>query len=274
MLALLLILTPARADEPLCPAGPADVEADLVAAETAYASLDEDGFFAALSRAEQRLGCLNSVASPGLSAHLHRLEGLAAFARRDPEAARLDFAAARRADGDYAFPTTLIPPGHELRKLYESYDLSQVTTVRVAAPATGTIYFDGVASTIRPTNVPTVAQVVAPSGTPLQSAWLAPGAPMVAYEPRGDKPDGRGRRIAGVGLTVASLGAIGWGTASLISANQGMDSYYYDLSREDAALYLDDQIRPLRTRGMIAVAGGGVGLLAGEAMVLLASGVW
>lgn len=268
------MLSPARATEALCPSSASDVEKELVTAETAYASLEEEEFFAAIARAEQRLGCMNSVASAGLSAHLHRLEGLADFARRDPEQARLAFAAARRTDEGYTFPTTLIPPGHELRKLYDSYDLSQVTTVRVAAPATGTIYFDGVASLTRPTNIPTVAQVVSPDGTPTQSAWLAPGAPMVAYQPRGDKPDGRGRRIAGVGLTAVSLGAIGWGTASLIAANQGMDQYYWDLSEDDSQRYLDEKIRPLRTRGLIAVAGGGAGLMAGEAMVLLASGVW
>ena len=71
------------------------------------------------------------------------LEGLAAFARRDPEQARADFAAARRADESYTFPTKLITPNHELRELYSSYDLSDVTTVKVAPPASGTIYFDG-----------------------------------------------------------------------------------------------------------------------------------
>lgn len=274
MLVLLLILTPARADEALCPAATVDVENDLVAAEEAYASLDEEGFFAALARAETRMGCVNSVVTPGLSAHMHRLEGLAAFARRDPELARADFAAARRADESYTFPTRLIPPNHELRKLYSSFDLGDVTTVRVAPPASGTIYFDGQASTTRPTNVPTIAQVVSPTGAPTQSAWLAPGAPMVNYEPRSGKATDRARRIAGVGLTAVSLGAVGYGAASLIAANQGMDTYYYDLSRDDAAAYLNEEIRPLRTRGLIAMAGGGAGLLAGEAMVLLAQGVW
>lgn len=270
MLPLLALIPLATAAEVTCPAPSSAVDSALSAAEKAYAGLDEDGFFAAASQASTLLGCVSEPISPTLAARFHRVQGIAAFARKDRETAVLDFGAARAADPDYTFPETLVPPGNKMLQDYVALDLSLVTRTRVPAPATGALTFDGRTSLERPELVPTIAQFLDSDGRPTLTIWLRPNDPMPVYTPRTtQKKSGKGRTLAGVGLQVAGVGLAAWGSNAFYAAQCGAERYANQLTPEELAVYEEEELKPLRLTGLGLMAAGGVGLIAGGALLVV-----
>lgn len=146
---LLFTLSLARANAPpTCvePAPPERLAAVVAAAETAFRELEMVAFEARVVEANGILPCVDAVLSPALAAAFHRMEGIAAFSRRDLKVAEEAFAAARLVDPDYIFPTDLIGPDHPILSHYIRRDLSALPVRDLPLPPDTAIWVDGVRS--------------------------------------------------------------------------------------------------------------------------------
>jgi hypothetical protein len=152
----------------------------LSTAETSFEALDQPGFDRGLDQAGAAVSCLSERLSPSLAGRYHRLVGLRLYVR-DPERAALAFAAARDVDPFGVLPATLVPAGHEIHAFAAAADTDGRTT-DVRRPRRGAIWFDGVATTRRPADRPTLVQIEV-SGAIAASRYLAPGDTLPPYEP-------------------------------------------------------------------------------------------
>lgn len=179
---------------------PQDWAVQLGQVESAFARLDHPGFLQSMEVAGRQLSCLGNPVSPELAARYHRLMGLDAFVRHDEESARLAFAAARAADPMGALPPELLPVGHVARALSESAS-TPGDAVTLWVPAGTTYWFDGLASSARPSDRDTLLQVET-AGRITQSAHLRAGEPL---------PEGVQSRTAHRAFLwlVGGLGAVG-----------------------------------------------------------------
>lgn len=126
-----------------------------------------------------------------LAAKYHRVQGLAAFLRRDTNAAAAHFDSARALEPDFVLPTTMVPTGHPVRALYEAAP-TQGSSETLQAPAEGRLVLDGRAVLARSPDRPVIAQLVDPRGEVQWTALVQPGQPLPAYPTNGDgKPSSR-----------------------------------------------------------------------------------
>lgn len=223
---LVLAAAPWTAASAACPEPvvPAALEARVADAEEAYGRLDVTGFQGALDDAAFLVPCLEAVVLPRLAARYHRVLGLRLFVARDERGATLAFAAARAADSTLDLPSTLVPPGHEVRDLFVRVDLATGTHTTVPPAATGWLAFDGTRALVRPEDWPTLVQVVRPDGSVAATEYALPGEPLPPYEVsaawRARKP-ARGVLLGvAAGSALASAFAYGLAVASENSFDQ------------------------------------------------------
>jgi hypothetical protein len=165
----------------------AQVQASVKSAETAFARVDIDRFLAATDTLQVQVPCVAEPLTPELSAAVHRMYGLRMWVARQPDRAQLAFAAARRIDGAYKFPTTMVPASHPVLKDW-SARAATTPTEAVPSPVQGWVRFDGARSLDRPVELPTIAQLSEPDGDIVETAYLWPGVSMLVYDSVATKP--------------------------------------------------------------------------------------
>jgi hypothetical protein len=150
-------------------------------AEVAFGATRVEEFQQAIQLIDGLIPCLMEPVDPGLAAFVHRMQGLGAFIGRDQDRARQAFAAARGLQPDYSWPEDLIPWGHPLLGLYQSFPLEGAAFEAVPPPAAGWVYLDGRPSEPRPREWPTIIQVSDAEGAIQLSTYLWPGDPLPDY---------------------------------------------------------------------------------------------
>lgn len=174
----------AHAAEPICTdaSESAAFEGHLLSAERAFADLDPEGFVAGLEAASLDLPCLNSVLTPEVAAHFHRLAGLHKFTSGERAEAAAYLSASRRIDPDGAFPQDMLPASHPVLDLYEQPEVDASLERTVPKPRSGSVYFDGERGRHRPATVPTIFQLTDESGTVASTTLLTPERSLPLYE--------------------------------------------------------------------------------------------
>lgn len=211
---LALVSLPALACD--SPATTAELQSALVLAHAAYSNLDADAFHTQSDAVRAALPCLVDPISPSLAAEVHRLEGLRGFLDKDPAQATRAFAAARRIEPAYRFPTTMVPENNPVLEDYEAIEVSQLVESPVGPPESGTLTLDGREQLTRVEKLPVVAQYRDQQGGVVFTEYVAPSAALPNY-PLAPAPvtknhrGGKGARIglaAGAGLAAASSAAL------------------------------------------------------------------
>jgi hypothetical protein len=180
-MSLLLTLWPAAAHA-ACTfrATPERLREALDSAEAAYVSLDVAEFERAMTEVDFVVPCLEATVDPAIAARLHRMRGLGRFAAGDQEGARESLLAARRIEPTYVFTTDVLPPGFELRQVYEQLPVEAGETQRLPRPARdASAWFDGVEARERPVDVPVLWQLR--TGDGVQTRYLEPAEAMPWY---------------------------------------------------------------------------------------------
>ncbi|GDX78722.1 hypothetical protein LBMAG42_05330 [Deltaproteobacteria bacterium] len=167
--------------QPTCPATVAEFAAAIDDAENAFASLDLAGLRTSVADATGEIGCLPGAIPPILAARLHRVEALRAFADADEGAARRALLAARVLDPTGELPPRVVPADHPIRKLDPGPQSQAPASVVVPAPTAGHVVFDGSVRLDRPSDRPTVLQLVDNRGAVTLGAYLWPEASMPPY---------------------------------------------------------------------------------------------
>lgn len=247
------------------------LRAGLSQAESAFSALDVERFTTTMDDVVYEIPCLSEPAEPALVAQLHRLQGIRQFVAHDDQRAAEAFAAARGADPSYQLPTWLVPDGHAIRDLYGRVPLDNGTFDPVPPPATGTLRFDGLEGSRRPTGWPTLVQLLDAQGRPLSTAYLFPGEAMPAYDAgkpavtavAGPEPAGRSRRGAGLALVGATAAS---GLASgLLYGLAGANAA--DFERDHPAWDRADLVgQRARTNDLVAASGALAAVAAGCAL--------
>lgn len=216
----------AAAQDCFAPVHSADVEAALVKADAAWSADDDAGLRAAVQEVDAFvLPCLVEPITPEVAAHLHRVQGLVAFLDRQREVAFAAMRASRVLQPAFVYDDALLPPGHELRIAHEASPTAPAEGgSRLPVPKAATLWFDGTQTRVRPDDRATVAQVQARSGS-VTTAWLAPGAPMIAYAP---VPKVRTALAVTAGVTAALAGG-------LLGGSYATSAQYYDTDPSDSS---------------------------------------
>jgi hypothetical protein len=178
LLAATLASTAARA---ACPAAPAQVEAQLDAAQVAFSAMAGPAFQAATAEVVAGLECLSAPLASSLAARVHRVVGLREFVARRESAALQSFAAARAIDPSYEFPTTLVPADHPVRKLFAEALAVPSAATPLPAPGNGHLEIDGTTATARADARALVAEWIDASGAVASSGYRWPGDAMIPY---------------------------------------------------------------------------------------------
>ena len=110
--------------------------------EAAYQNLDGQGAESARRELEAALQCVGVVLTPEDAAHVHRAFALAALLSEAPRAtdrARLHFAASRKVEPDWRFPTELVPDDPSFKEWdhLSAVPTSMTKQAPIPAPETG-----------------------------------------------------------------------------------------------------------------------------------------
>jgi len=195
-----------------------DLDRQLLSAEAAIGQLQSDRFLTETEDLTQRVACLAEAATPAFAAHVHRVIGMRAFIGRQGDDVAAAFAAARDADPTYVWPETVLPPAHGIRdQLAEAPALDAVRPL--PRPRGGELRFDGVASTERPVDRPTIMQVLDPDGGVTASGWLHPNDAALPYDatrpllpplPTGPRRVRTSLLLTAAATSTAAVGLYGW----------------------------------------------------------------
>lgn len=169
------------------PVAPGEIEDAIRAAEQAFAAADVAGFEALSNRALALPSCVYGAVPRSTAAALHRLAGLRAFVRKEQSEAELAFAAARRLEPAYAFPTTLVPSGHKIRTWYDAIQPIPDSVALLPEPAKGSLVVDGEASRERPAVLPAVVQLTGTGGKD-RGGYFRPQDDLFAYKAKDPAP--------------------------------------------------------------------------------------
>ena len=211
LFASLILSTGAARAACLTPISADTLTFDLNAAETAW-NVDELAVRRATDDLDRALPCVGEVLSPDLAARIHRALGLRAWLDRKAPGvtpARLWFAAARRIDPDYRFPTTMVADDDPEQREYVAVIVSDVQTEALRTPKGRSAWVDGSQSDLRPVDWPTIYQLVDSDERPVLTALLRPGESTPGTEEAGARAPRRhlGSWIGGA----ASIGVLGVG---------------------------------------------------------------
>lgn len=254
----LVLATPGQALDPACSTS-VSVEAWaslLDDAERSFADLDEAGFDASMELAAQRLSCLDAAVLPTLAARYHRLVALRLYVRHDQQGALLALAAARAVDPFGAFPSALLPPGHEARAMAAKAS-TPGDTRRSPRIRDGATIFDGTVTRQRPADRPTLFQVEADDQL-RASRYLAPGEPLPVPAELRAGPSTLSWISGGAGLALGVGSAVVYGVAAQ-HARFLDEAPSDDLTREE----VESMRHSTNTLVLVSGAGavlGGVGL--------------
>ncbi len=171
---MILLVAAALAASP-CPVDrtPAELSTALDGADAAWGASAAD-FEVAVSAVRAIVPCLGAPVDASTAAHVHRVEGLAAFAARDKVTAAQAFAAARAADPAWALPDELAPEGGPLRAVWDQAP-AEGPRRPLPSPRGGELLVDGMPGHTRAEARPVLLQVVTKEGRARDSAWLAAG---------------------------------------------------------------------------------------------------
>ncbi len=231
------------------------LQSSLDAAEAAFGRADLDGFSTAVDSIREALPCLDERAPAPMAAQLHRVEGLSAFVDQANERAAQAFAAARSIEPTYTFPSSVVPPGNPVHERYLELEPSVAAEPLPLPTHGGEVLIDGRSRTTRPTELPTLLQVLA-EGSPTTSAYLWPADPL-PYEASARAASGGvdTRTIvlaSGVGVAAIGLGTLVAGLATSPSADDTLDQAFAKSTRDDTLTGIGG--------ALAAVGGAGIGL--------------
>ncbi|MED5374686.1 MAG: hypothetical protein VX899_26950 [Myxococcota bacterium] len=150
-------------------------------AERAYADFDNERFQTLMDDASFQVVCLEQVASPGMAAQYHQLQGLRQYGTAEEERAAQAFAAARSASPGQELPADLVPEGHAVRDLYGQIPLDSGARSLMPVPVSGQVLLDGTPATERPEDWPTLFQLQSAEGAITQTSYLLPGELLPSY---------------------------------------------------------------------------------------------
>jgi hypothetical protein len=167
---MVFIILPALAAEPC------DVQAVVAAAQAADARVvasDVLGFEREVAKLQAQIACLAEPVTPEVAADVHLTLGLWHWAHSQDELATASMLAARRAAPSRLLADDLFPQGDTLRVAFDAPSGTPAFAA-VKAPPARLIWFDGVVTRQRPSDVPTLVQVAGLDGRPSVSRVLLP----------------------------------------------------------------------------------------------------
>lgn len=260
---------------------PATVQQLMVSlgdAEVAFASMDEGGFAAATTHADQLLSCLSETLTPPDAAAWHRVEGLEAFLAGQAQRASLHFGASRALQPAYRLPTSIAPEGHPLRTAFEQAPTA-AEYLRVGSGDAAWLVVDGRRSETAPVHRPSVVQWVGDDGSIQTTRVVAEASelpapaevlqPVVQPEPPEAPQLPPAPRSTGMGLKVG-LGTVT--AASAVGSLVALGVASHNSSQFWDATSTPDQIETYRNqanRFTLVSAGLGAAALAGGATLVL-----
>ena len=288
VLALLAWSGPARA---ACqgPSSASDLMRALNEAQSAYASLDTDGFDRASAAVDEALPCLGEPISPPLAAAVHRNEAIKAYIADDPARVRSAFRAALALQPGWRMPEDVLPPGSPLAQLYdEARGLGPGPDEAINLPSGLQLLVDGASAQRVPSERPTVMQIVAPDGQisgtwylrvgdpfpselrllPAPAPVAPPLGPTVAQLPETPPAEAPDRRWLPLAISAGASGLLAGGSY-LLSAHA-----HADYVAPDAVAY-EDLAGLERANHVEVIAAGGLGVAAlGLGLGALIVGAW
>ena len=152
------------------------------AAESAFASLDEEGLRSAHDTSLEILMCLQGEVQGMMAAAFHRTTAMVAFLEGDRDRVLHEFNRARLLHLGYEIPARVAPEGHPLWLLYqEAKTMGEGQLQRGIPPADGWLVVDGVRNGARPLDADVVVQVYTMDGELQETVFLAAGDDMPAW---------------------------------------------------------------------------------------------
>jgi len=271
-LLLSLALQTAQAE---CPASPEALQEHLDAAVRGYVDLDLTAFGAARDRSREALTCVSAPLDPSLAGAYHRMEGLNGLVSQDDRRTLDSFRASVAVDPVWEMSDDVAPPGHPLRVAYEAARLAAPSDrVAVSVPRCASVYVDGVQTTARPDDRPSVLQVVAEEdGAVVWSRYLTPPSEPPTWtsvadikaldcdEPvaRDDAADWGGRGLL-IGSGVSAVVATSLATGALLSRARYNDHEFTDAASGEALReQANNRFYGAQAVGALAVGLGGFG---------------
>ena len=182
-------------------ATPAEIDAQLAAAEAAYSALDPSAFVVATDHVALLQPCLDAVVAPAVAARWHRVTALKLYGQGDEAGAVAAMRAARVLEPAYVWSDDLLPAG-PLRALFDAAPTEDRARA-VPVPRDGALAFDGTVTRLRPLERASVVQLLDVSGRVTSTAWISVDGPLPAYAA---VPRTRNRLLVGAG--VAATGAL------------------------------------------------------------------
>ncbi len=216
-----------------------EVRDKLDEAETAYKNVDVDGFANAMDEVHVMLPCVADRVTVEEAARLHRMVGIQTFANGREREAKAALTAAARTEPTWRVPPDLLPASHPLTLIYNGVQPGPDPRVEVPRAIDGPIRFDGVQEVGRPSERPTLFQLLDADGDAISTKYLwaedelpdyaidptATAIPAVAEvetpparptplptEPAPSAPGDKkkiGLLVAGIGAAVLGTGAAG-----------------------------------------------------------------
>ena len=166
-----------------CPAPTTNkgIEKLLDAAEKSLSDADFEGFQSAVQQAGLAVPCMNETIETVHAARLHQLHGIRLFVSEDATGASTAFLAARVLDQNAAVPS-VFPEGHEIYNIFNQLDAESIQHQPIISPKKGSVAFDGSESRFRPTDRPTLVQVLGQDSIVLDTAYTMPGETLPVFE--------------------------------------------------------------------------------------------
>ena len=159
----------------------ADLRLAIEELEAAYIALDVEGVRERMAALEALTPCLQEAIPRTDATRYHRAQGLGAFINRDGDAASMAFLAARSIEPDAPLPSSLIPEGHPVQRLYSERSLDDRPFGPLPEPVDSYLLLDGRQADQRPLSQPVFFQRIESSGTVAQTAYLWPGDPLPSF---------------------------------------------------------------------------------------------
>lgn len=168
----------------------ADLRLAIEELEAAYIALDIEGVRGRLDALEVLMPCLQEAIPRTDATRYHRAQGLGAFINRDSESASQAFLAARSIEPDAPLPSSLIPEGHPVQRLYAERSLDDLQAGPLPEPVDSYLVLDGRQADQRPLSHPVIFQRIETSGNVAQSAYLWPDDPLPSFAVAPPAPEG------------------------------------------------------------------------------------
>lgn len=205
-----------------CPTGALQEAVSTAGAlEVAYSNMDDAGFETAHTRLATLIPCIAEEVSPADAVTLHRAFAIGSFVGGDESASRRSWLAVKALQPDWKPSENLMPPGHPMRKLWETpVDGGSPMVAQELAPPGGWSV-DGVHQNMVPANRAFILQGFSATGAAVYTAYLYDAGsvpkslPIGLVAPRTTKAEpttkgSKGGRLVGSGIAGAlAVGSIG-----------------------------------------------------------------